>query len=132
MRIRTRARRDEEFAILLRALAAIVAFGSFAWCLGLIGNQLYRWAHDGAWPRISASDGLIGLVTSAAARRRRRCGQDGGLAHWLESPASWIGVHRVLELMPASIGLFLLSVFINFLYIYCSDQLESLRRPAGK
>jgi hypothetical protein len=117
--------------ILLRALAAIVAFGSFAWCLGLIGNQLYRWAHDGAWPRISTSDGLISLVSSCCAPGDG-AGRMADITHWLESPASWIGVHRVLELLPASIGLFLLSVFANFIYIYCSDQLESLRRPAGK
>jgi hypothetical protein len=119
------------YLIVLRALAAIVAFGSFAWCLGLIGDQLYRWAHDGAWPRISTSDGLISLVTSCCARADG-AGRMADIAHWLESPASWIGLHRVLELVPASIGLFLLSVFANFIYIYCSDQLEARQRPAAK
>jgi hypothetical protein len=119
------------YLIVLRALAAIVAFGSFAWCLGLIGDQLYRWAHDGAWPRISTSDGLISLVTSCCTRADG-AGRMADIAHWLESPASWIGLHRVLELVPASIGLFLLSVFANFIYIYCSDQLEARQRPAAK
>jgi hypothetical protein len=114
----------------LRALAAVIAFGSFAWCLGLIGTQLYRWARDGAWPRISASDGLVSLVSSCCARGDGE-GHMADIARWLESPASWLGLHRILELLPASIGLFLLSVFANFIYIYCSDRLDSQRRPAG-
>jgi hypothetical protein len=110
--------------ILLRALAAIAAFGSFVWCLGLIGTQLLRWFRDGAWPHISASDGLISLVTSCCSRADG-AGRMADIARWLESPASWIGLHRVLELLPASIGLFLLSVFANFIYIYCSDRLDA-------
>jgi len=117
--------------IFLRAISAIVAFGSFAWFLGLIGTQLYRWFRDGAWTRISTSDGLTSLVTSC-------CMQDGStgrmadFAQWLGAPASWFGWHRVLELLPASVSLFSLSVLANFVYIYCSDRLEAQRRPAGR
>jgi hypothetical protein len=116
--------------ILLRALAAILAFGSFAWCLGLIGEQLYRWARDGAWPGISTSDGLISLVTSCCVRADG-AGRMADIGRWLESPASWIGLHRVIELVPASISLFLLSVCANFIYIYCSDQLAVKPRAPG-
>ena len=116
--------------MLLRAFSAIIAFGLFAWFLGLIGTQLYRWFRDGAWARISTSDGLISLVTSC-------CMRDGNASsmadftHWLGAPGSWFGVHRILELLPASVSLFVLSVLANFIYIYCSDRLEVLRRPSG-
>jgi hypothetical protein len=117
--------------ILLRALSAVVAFGSFAWCLGLVGTQLYRWFRDGAWTRISTSDGLISLVTSCCTQGDSE-GRMAEIARWLEAPASWFGLHRVLDLLPASIGLFLLSVFGNFLYIYCSDRLDALRPVPSK
>jgi hypothetical protein len=116
--------------VVLRALAAIVAFGSFAWFLGLIGTQIFRWFRDGAWTRISTSDGLISLVTSCCTRENG-AGRMVEFSRWLEAPASWFGLHRVLEVLPASVSLFSLSVLANFLYIYCSDRLDAGRRPAG-
>jgi hypothetical protein len=38
----------------------------------------------------------------------------------------------VLEAVPASIGLFLLSVFSNFIYIYCSDRLDELTQVSDE
>ncbi len=108
----------------MRALGAIVAFGSLGWFLGLILTQIFRWFRDGEWTRIAISDGLLSLVTSC-------CVHDGStgwladFAHWLELPESWFGLHKVLEVLPASVGLFALSVLGNFVYVYCSDRLAA-------
>lgn len=108
--------------VVLRAVSAVVAFGSFAWFLCLVGTQVYRWLRDGEWTRIGIGDGLLSLMSSC-------CVTNGGGAtaqfvRWLEAPQSWLGWHRVLEVVPASIGLFLLSVLGNFIFIYCSDRLD--------
>jgi len=116
--------------VVLRAVSAIIAFGSFAWFLGLIGTQIFRWFRDGAWTRISTSDGLISLVTSCCVRDNG-AGRMWEFSRWLEAPGSWFGLHRVLEVLPASVSLFSLSVLANFLYIYCSDWLDAQQRPAG-
>ena len=54
-------------------------------------------------------------------------GDTGRLAtflQWLDSPANWLGMHKVLEVVPASLALFALSIAGNSLYIYCSDRLR--------
>jgi hypothetical protein len=117
--------------IWLRAISAVMTFAAFTCFLGLIGMQIYRWFRDGEWARISISDGLLSLVSSCCVREDG-AGAMVAFAHWLEAPATWIGLHRVLEVLPATIGLFLLSVFWNFLYTYCSDRLEAARRPAAR
>ena len=116
--------------VLMRALAAVIAFGSFGWFLGLICTQLYRWFRDGAWTSISTNDGLISLVTSCC-MHPGDAGRIADFSRWLEAPASWFGWHRVFELMPASVSLFLVSMLANFVYIYCSDRLDAGRRPTG-
>jgi hypothetical protein len=116
--------------IFLRAFAAIIAFGSFAWFLGLIGTQVYRWFRDGAWAGISTSDGLISLVTSCC-MQDANAGRTADFVRWLGTPGSWYGVHRILDVLPASVSLFSLSVLANFIYIYCSDRLDAQRRPAS-
>ena len=109
--------------VMLRAVAAVVAFGSFTWFLCLIGTQVYRWFRDGEWTRIGISDGLLSLISSCCVTN----GSSGAMAQfvrWLEAPQSWLGWHRVLEVVPASMGLFLLSVLGNFIFISCSDRLD--------
>jgi hypothetical protein len=115
--------------VLMRAVSAVVAFSAFILLLGLIGLQLYRWFRDGEWTRISISDGLLNVVSGCCARDDG-AGTMAAFARWLDAPESWTGLHRVLEVVPASIGLFLLSVLANFVYIYCSDRLDQQRRPA--
>lgn len=114
--------------IFLRVVAAITAFGSFCWFLGLIGTQIYRWFRDGAWTAISSSNGLVSLVTSCC-MHSGDTGRMADFSRWLEAPSSWFGWHRLLEHMPASVSLFLVSMFANFVYIYCSDRLDTKRRP---
>jgi hypothetical protein len=114
--------------VLIRSISAVVAFSAFVLFLGLIGMQMFRWFRDGEWSRISISDGLLSIVSGCCARDDG-AGTMVALARWLEAPQSWIGWHRVLEVMPASIGLFLISVLANFVYVYCSDRLDQQPRP---
>jgi hypothetical protein len=117
--------------IWVRACAAVAAFGALAWFLGLIGLQVYQWFRDGEWTHIGVRDGLLSLVSSCCVRDESAPGMMAAFMRWLESPDSWLGLHRVLEAVPASVGLFLLSVFANFIYIYCSDRLDELTEPVS-
>ena len=110
---------------LTSAIGACVGYGCLAVFLWLISLQVYRWFRDGEWTRIGMSDGVrIGLLHCCV-----KDGDTGRLAtllHWLESPASWLGMHKVIEIIPASLALFAVSIAGNSLYIYCSDR---LRKP---
>jgi hypothetical protein len=113
--------------VVLRVAGGIAAYGFLACFIGLIGMQLYHWFRDGQWTHIGISDALYAVLTSCCVR------EDGGgllttLAHWLDQPLDWLGWHKILEVVPATIGLFLLSVFGNFLYIYSGDRIEAGRR----
>jgi hypothetical protein len=111
-------------ALLLRIFGGIVAYGGLAAFLCLILAQLYRWFRDGEWTHIGINDGLHSLLMTCCVRE----GDGGGLAalvHWLEAPTDWLGLHKILEVVPASIGLFLLSVLGNFLFIRGGDLLAA-------
>lgn len=108
---------------LTSAIGACIGYGCLAAFLCLISVQLYRWFRDGEWTRLGMSDGVrIGLLHCCV-----KDGDTGRLAtllHWLESPASWLGMHKVFEIVPASLALFAVSIAGNCLYIYCSDRLR--------
>jgi hypothetical protein len=36
---------------------------------------------------------------------------------------NWLGLHKVFEVIPASLALFVLSIAGNCLFIYCRDRL---------
>jgi hypothetical protein len=65
----------------------------------------------------------------------RCCVKDGdtgrlaALVHWLDTPADWVGLHKVLEVLPASLALFALSILGNSIFIYCRDWIDAHRRP---
>ena len=110
-----------------RIVGAVVAYGGLACFLTLIATQLYRWLRDGEWVGIGLSDALrSGLLKCCV-----QPGDSGQLAkfvHWLDAPVDWLGLHKVLEVIPASVGLFLVSVAGNWLLIYGSDRLEEQQR----
>ena len=110
--------------IWVRAMSAVVAFGAFVWFLCLIAMQIWHWFRDGQWTHIGLRDGLLSLVSSCCVSDEAGSGIAPALMRWLEAPDSCLGLHRLLEAVPASVGLFLISVFGNFIYIYCSDRLE--------
>ncbi|MEA3109016.1 MAG: hypothetical protein QOI88_3621 [Gammaproteobacteria bacterium] len=118
-------------AVLLRiagACGAVLGYGCLAAFLYLIGLQLYRWFRGGDWTRFGVVDGMQVWLT-------RCCVKDGdtgrlaALVRWLEEPTDWTGLHKVLEVVPASLALFALSILGNSIFIYCRDRREGRGRP---
>jgi hypothetical protein len=107
----------------LGALGAVIGYGSLLGFLYVVGAQIYRWFREGEWTHIGMDDGLrFGL---------RHCclkGDAGGrlaaLMQWLDAPVDWLGMHKVLEVVPASLALFALSIAGNCLFILCRDRLD--------
>jgi len=115
----------------LRVTGGIIAYACLAAFLCLIAVQLYRWFREGEWTRIGISDGLRATLVRCCVNE----GDTGLLAqvvHWLDTPSDWFGWHRVLEVIPASIGLFSLSMLGNFAYVYSSDRIEEQSAPSDK
>jgi hypothetical protein len=102
---------------------AIIGYGCLAAFLYLISMQSYRWFRDGVWTHIGMSDGLrVGLSHCCL-----KDGDTGRLAtflQWLDTPMNWLGMHKVFEVVPASLALFALSIAGNSLFIYCRDRLQ--------
>jgi hypothetical protein len=112
---------------LMLGVGAIFGYGGLLAFLFLIGMQTYRWFREGEWTHIGMGDGLrTGFMHC--------CIQDGGggrlasFLQWWESPVTWLGLHKVLEVIPASLALFALSIVGNSLFIYCRDRLHQ-RQP---
>ena len=110
---------------LTSVIGAFIGYGCLAAFLSLISVQLYRWFREGEWTHVGMGDGMrIGLMHCCV-----KDGDTGRLAtllHWWESPVSWLGLHKVFEVIPASLALFAVSIAGNSLFIYCSDR---LRKP---
>jgi hypothetical protein len=106
-------------------LGAIIGYGCLVAFLCLIGEQTYRWFREGEWMHVGMGDGIrIALVNC--------CVKDGGggsgsltvFLQWWQSPATWLGMHKVFEVIPASLALFAVSIVGNSLFIYCRDRLH--------
>ena len=108
----------------MAGVGALIGYGSRAVFLYVIGTQIYDWFRDGEWTRIGMGDGIrICLVDCCV-----KDGDAGRLAsflQWWESPATWLGLHKVLEVVPVSLALFALSIVGNSLFIYCQDRLRA-------
>jgi hypothetical protein len=115
---------------LLRAVGGFVAYGCLAGFLCLISTQLYRWLRDGEWTHIGITDALRSMLVNCCVNDAST-GLSAAFVHWLDAPTDWLGWHKVLEVVPASIGLFALSMLGNFAYIYCNDRIQE-RREADK
>jgi hypothetical protein len=116
--------------VLLRitgAFGAVLGYGCLAAFLYLISLQIYRWFREGDWTHFGVADGMSVWLT-------RCCVKDGdtgrlaALVHWLDAPADWMGLHKVLEILPASLALFALSILGNSIFIYCRDWSDARRR----
>ncbi len=111
----------------LSAVGAVIGYGCLAAFLGLIGAQVYRWFQEGEWTHVSVADGLrrvldhLHLSADGSGRLER-------LSHWLDTPVDWLGLHKVIEVLPASLALFAVAVFGNFIFVYGSDRLRDSRR----
>ena len=117
--------------VLLRitgTFGAVLGYGCLAAFLYLISLQIYQWFREGDWTHIGVADGMHVWLT-------RCCVKDGdtgrlaALVHWLDTPLDWLGLHKVLEILPASLVLFALSILGNSIFIYCRDLHDARRRP---
>ena len=112
-------------AILRFAIAAgaAIGYGCLLAFLYLVGMQVHGWFRDGQWTHIGVGQGLRdGLIHCCA--KEGDNGRFAALLHWLDSPVSWLGLHKVFEVMPASLALFAFSMAGNCVFIYCRDRLE--------
>jgi hypothetical protein len=118
-------------AIVLRitsVLGAVIGYGCLAAFLSLIGLQVYRWFREGEWPHIGMSEGLR-TVLAHCSIKDGDTGRLAALAHWLEAPpVDWLGLHKMLEVLPASLALFALSIVGNLIFIYSLDRIGELKR----
>jgi hypothetical protein len=108
---------------LISAVGAVIGYGCLIAFLYLVGLQCYLWFRDGEWTHIGMTDGLrVGLVHCCV-----KDGDTGRLAafiHWLVAPVNWLGMHKVFEVVPASLAVFAMSIAGNCLFIYCRDRLD--------
>ncbi|HEY2783205.1 MAG TPA: hypothetical protein VGI90_20690 [Steroidobacteraceae bacterium] len=111
-------------------VGAIVGYGCLAAFLYLISMQLYRWFRQGEWTHIGMGDGIrVGLVHCCV--RNDGIGRIAAFLQWWESPTSWLGLHKVFEVVPASLALFAVSIAGNSLFIFCRDRLIA-RSPGAR
>ena len=115
--------RRETALQLASTLGAIVGYGSLAAFLGLIGTQIYRWFREGEWTHIGMSDGLRAVLLQCCATDGDT-GRLAALLRWLDAPVDWLGLHRVFDVVPASLALFAVSIAGNWIFIYCKDRLD--------
>jgi hypothetical protein len=101
---------------------AILGYGCLAAFLYVIGVQIYRWFREGEWIHFGVNEGLrVGL--SRCCLKDPDSGWVAALVHWLDTPVDWLGLHQVLEVLPASLALFALSILGNSVFIYCRDRI---------
>ncbi len=110
-----------------RGIGAVVGYGGLAAFLCLISLQLYRWFRDGEWTHIGMSDGLRAALARCCVNSDDT-GRLAALWHWLDAPVNWLGLHRVLEVVPASLALFALSIAGNSIFIYSCDRIDEFKR----
>ncbi len=104
-------------------IGAVVGYGCLIAFLCLVGMQIYSWFRDGEWTHIGMSEGMrAGLVRCCV--KAADSGRLADFLQWLNSPVDWLGLHRVFEVIPASLALFLVSIAGNCLFIYSRDRLH--------
>lgn len=111
-----------------RAAGALVAYGALALFLALIGMQVYHWIRQGEWTHIGFAEGLRAVLAGCCVKDG-----DGGLlaalVHWIDAPVDWLGLHKVFEVLPASLILFAVSILGNSVFVYCCDRMDAVERP---
>lgn len=112
---------------IVSGLGALVGYGCLAAFLYLISMQIYHWFRAGEWTHFGVIEGMrAGLL--------RCCVKDGdtgrlaSLVHWFDTPVDWLGLHKVLEFVPASLALFAVSILGNSVFIYCRDRIDEDKR----
>jgi len=105
-----------------RAVGGVIGYGCFGAFLVLLTYQVYRWFKDGDWTHIGLTDGLRAALDSSGGLAAT--GRLSDLSHWLDAPVDWLGLHKLLEVLPTSLVLFAISILGNAVYLYASDRLR--------
>lgn len=105
-------------------IGAVIGYGSLAAFLYLISMQIYRWFRDGEWTHVGINDGMR-ISLQHCCVTEGDTGRVVNFLQWLDSPLDWLGLHRVFEVVPASLALFAVSIAGNCLFIYCRDRLDN-------
>ncbi len=79
--------------------------------IGVISYQVYVWLKFEHWVGLSVRDGLGYLVTPETPTYR-----------WIVNPDSWLGLYRLLDLIPLSLYLVVLGIFISRLLAGWTDS----------
>ncbi|HEX4243264.1 MAG TPA: hypothetical protein VHZ53_17770 [Steroidobacteraceae bacterium] len=115
-------RRDVVLRI-FAGVGATIAYGFLAAFAALVGWQSYHWFRDGEWSHVGTSDGMhMALVRCCV--KEGDMGRVTAFLQWVDAPVSWLGLHKIAEVIPASLTLFAVSIAGNFLFIVCRDRLE--------
>jgi hypothetical protein len=104
-------------------VGAIIGYGCLAAFLYLVGMQLYGWFRQGEWMHVGMGDGLKVTLTRCCVSTDS-AGHFANFLHWWDSPVNWLGLHKVFEVIPASLALFAVSIAGNSLFIFCRDRLR--------
>jgi hypothetical protein len=104
-------------------LAAIIGYGALVMFLILVVTQIYRWFRDGEWPHLGINEGMR-VALNICCAQSSPTGMVSRVMRWIDSPVDWLGLHLVMELVPASLALFFVSIIGNSLFIYCRDKLR--------
>jgi hypothetical protein len=107
-------------------VGAVIGYGFLTAFLSLVGFQAYRWFREGEWTHIGVCDGLR-VALAQWEVPPDSTGRLSALSHWIDAPVEWLGLHRVLEVLPASLALFALSILGNSIFIYTSDRIREYR-----
>jgi hypothetical protein len=107
-----------------RVLGGVVGYGCLAAFLWLISLQIYRWFRDGDWTHIGTNDALQ-ITLMHCCVKGGDTGHLANLSHWISAPVDWLGLHKLLDVVPASLTLLLISIAGNALFIYCQDRAET-------
>jgi hypothetical protein len=110
-----------------RVLGATLGYGCLAAFLYLVGTQLYGWFREGEWKHFGTSDGMRTALAHCCVKDGDT-GKLAALSRWLDAPVNWLGLHKVLEVVPASLVLFALAVVGNSIFIYCRDRIDETAR----
>jgi hypothetical protein len=108
------------------AAGATIGYGCLTAFLCLVGFQVYRWFQDGEWTHIGVCDGLRAALLRWGVTPDSS-GRLSALFRWIDAPVEWLGLHRVLEVLPASLALFAIAILGNSIFIYVSDRIREYR-----
>ena len=72
----------------------------FIAAIGVVGYQLVNWFKTGVWKSFD----FISFL--------------GEFSNWAKAPDDWIGLHKLIETVPLTVGLFLIGCLIGILSIY--------------